>query len=139
MEPRKAYLRNTPVKWGYSLGSTEVIEMACILIQTLSLRSVYIFNNKYYMLYSEVEQIYVKTQTNGVSKMLEVTHLWKLFVRESFVLSISWISKNMLTQYIRRNSEKFEIYKEKWIKYISINIFLYVWKNYQRLSRCKIQ
>ena len=139
MEPRKAYLSNTPVKWGYSLGSTEVIEMACILIQTLSLRSVYIFNNKYYMLYSEVEQIYVKTQTNGVSKMLEVTHLWKLFVRESFVLSISWISKNMLTQYIRRNSEKFEIYKEKWIKYISINIFLYVWKNYQRLSRCKIQ
>lgn len=91
------------------------------------------------MLYSEVEQIYVKTQTNGVSKMLEVTHLWKLFVRESFVLSISWISKNMLTQYIRRNQDKFETYKEKGIKYISINIFLYVWKNFQRLSRCKIK
>lgn len=91
------------------------------------------------MLNSQLEQIYIKTQANWEPKLVDVTHLWKVLVKESFVLSISWIPKDILTQYIRRNKDTFETYKEKGTKYVSINIFLYVWEYFKRMSRTRIK
>jgi len=80
-------------------------------------------------------KIFIKKNDKNTPKLVNVTESsWSIFFEEEYVLSLSWwASKKQLDLVLFRWKDKIHTYKYNGKKYISINILLFIEKNFRRL------